>query len=113
MYQQFWRAGYRYLLLLLVMQCLTAAAFAQIKIAGRVTDETGAPLPGITVAVKNTRSGATTGVEGTYAINADLKPGAYTLVFTGIGFSTRETAITIDEGKSYTVNQQLAVSVET
>ena len=111
MYQQFWRAGCRYLLLLLVMQCLTAAAFAQIRIAGRVTDETGAPLPGITVAVKNTRSGATTGIEGTYVINADLKPGAYTLVFTGIGFSTREAAITIDESRSYTVNQQLTVSV--
>lgn len=111
MYQQFWRAGCRYLCLLLVMQCLTAAAFAQVKLSGKVTDEAGVPLPGITVTVKNTKSGATTGGEGTYVISADLKPGSYTLVFTGIGFSTSEARVTIGTAASYTVNQQLAVSV--
>ncbi|UPK69147.1 SusC/RagA family TonB-linked outer membrane protein [Chitinophaga filiformis] len=111
-YQLFRLARCRYLLLLLVLQCFTAfAAFAQVKLSGKVTDETGATLPGITVAIKGTKLGATTSVDGVYNINADLKPGSYTLVFTGIGFAPAESALTIGTATTYTLNQQLSTSV--
>ncbi|SFO96882.1 TonB-linked outer membrane protein, SusC/RagA family [Chitinophaga sp. YR627] len=112
MYQLFRLARCRYLLLLLVLQCFTAvAAFAQVKLSGKVTDETGASLPGITVAIRGTKLGATTSVDGNYTINADLKPGSYTLVFTGIGFAQKEGNVEIGSASSYTLNQQLATSV--
>ncbi len=70
MYQLFRLARCRYLLLLLVLQCFTAvAAFAQVKLSGKVTDETGATLPGITVAIRGTKLGATTSVDGNYTIS--------------------------------------------
>jgi TonB-linked SusC/RagA family outer membrane protein len=112
MYQLFRLARCRYLLLLLVLQCFTAvAAFAQVKLSGKVTDETGAPLPGITVAIRGTKLGTTTSVDGNYIMNADLKPGNYTVVFTGIGFVQKEAAIEIGSANFYTLHQQLATSV--
>ncbi|SDG57677.1 SusC/RagA family TonB-linked outer membrane protein [Chitinophaga filiformis] len=110
-YQLFRLARCRYLLLLLVMQCFTAFAFAQVKLSGKVTDETGATLPGITVTIKGTKLGATTSIDGIYTINADLKPGTYTLVFTGIGFTPKEDVVTVGNAASYTLNQQLTTSV--
>lgn len=111
-YSLFRRARGRYLLLLLVMQCFTAvAAFAQVKLSGKVTDETGASLPGITVAVKGTKSGATTNVDGVYTINAALQPGNYVLVFTGIGFAQKEGSVTVGSATAYVLNQQLSTSV--
>lgn len=111
MYQLFRHVKCRYLLLLLVMHSITAAAFAQVKLSGKVTDETGAPLPGITVAVKNTKLGTTTDGEGNYVLNADLQPGNYTVTYSGIGFSTRESTLVITTAKGYTLNAVLSESV--
>ncbi len=112
MYQLFRHARCRYLLLFLVMQCFTAAAaFAQVKLTGKVTDETGTPLPGITVAIKNTRSGAMTDVDGNFVINADLNPGTYTVSFSGIGFTPKQSELVIGTGKTYTLNTTLSSSV--
>lgn len=112
MYPLFRLASRRFLLLLLVLQCFTAvAAFAQVKLSGKVTDETGASLPGITVAIRGTKVGATTSVDGTYTITADLKPGSYTFVFTGIGFAQKDGVVEIGSASSYTLNQQLTTSV--
>lgn len=111
MYQLFRRVRCRYLLLLLVMHSLTAAAFAQVKLSGKVTDETGAPIPGITVAVKNTKFGTQTDADGNYVLTADLKPGNYTVVYSGIGFSAKESSLTITSASSYTVNTVLGTSV--
>lgn len=112
MYQLFRHVKCRYLLLFFVMQCLTAAAaFAQVKLTGKVTDETGTPLPGITVAIKNTKSGAMTDGDGNFVINADLKPGTYTVSFSGIGFAQKQSDLVIGTGKTYTLNTQLGTSV--
>jgi outer membrane receptor protein involved in Fe transport len=93
------------------MHCLTAAAFAQVKLSGKVTDETGTPIPGITVAVKNTKLGTKTDGEGNYVLNADLQPGNYTVVYSGIGFSAKENSLTITGASSYTLNTVLSTSV--
>ncbi|SFW69588.1 TonB-linked outer membrane protein, SusC/RagA family [Chitinophaga sancti] len=112
MYQLFRHLRCRYLLLFFIMQCFTAAAaFAQVKLTGKVTDEAGAALPGITVAIKNTRSGAMTDGDGNFVINADLKPGTYTISFSGIGFAPKQSDLVIGTGKTYTLNTQLGTSV--
>jgi len=112
MYQLFRHVRCRYLLLFFIMQCLTAAAaFAQVKLTGKVTDEAGTALPGITVAIKNTKSGAMTDGDGNFVINADLKPGTYTVSFSGIGFTPKQSDLVIGTGKTYTLNTQLGTSV--
>jgi TonB-linked SusC/RagA family outer membrane protein len=75
-------------------------------ITGTVTDEKGATLPGVTVALKNSKSLVTTNVNGKYSINAPLTG---TLVFTSIGMDPQEVKI----GGKNVVNVILNSSVTT
>ena len=72
---------------------------APITITGKVTDENGEPLPGVSVKFKGTNIGVTTNTEGVYSINAPDAVG--TLVFTYIGFTSQEV----------TINQRSAINV--
>ncbi|MGQ1785215.1 TonB-dependent receptor [Saccharicrinis sp. GN24d3] len=67
--------------------------FAQDQgiITGKVTDDTGQPLPGVTVVVKGTTNGAITDINGNYSIsglNSDN-----TLVFSFIGMVAQEIVV--------------------
>ncbi|MEY3249768.1 MAG: hypothetical protein RL742_1811, partial [Bacteroidota bacterium] len=54
-------------LLLLCILCATSSLIAQsYNVTGKVKDDNGEPLPGVTVVVKNTIKGTTTGRDGTY-----------------------------------------------
>jgi Ca-activated chloride channel family protein len=67
-------------------------AFAEsVAITGKVTDANGNPLPGVSVTVKGTSSGTTTGSDGSYKINID--PQTKTLVFSYIGYASIEEKI--------------------
>jgi len=61
-----------------------------ISITGRVTDETGLPVPGTTVTVKGTQTASMTDIDGNYQISA---PSNATLVFTFIGYQNLEVAV--------------------
>jgi TonB-linked SusC/RagA family outer membrane protein len=50
--------------------------------------EDGLPIPGVSVKVKGTNNGATTGANGAYSIK--VSSGVQTLIFTFIGYKTRE-----------------------
>ena len=83
------------LLPVIVMSFLLLAlqTFAQNKsISGKVTDNTGAPVAGVTVTVKGTNIATQTAADGTYKFN--VPDNASTLVFSAVGFGTQETAIT-------------------
>ncbi len=69
-----------------------AAPVIQEKVVtGKVTDETGAPLAGVTVTVAGTTTGVITGVQGEYRIQL---PSAHnTLWFSMIGFEPAEQAV--------------------
>ncbi|MDO6432051.1 SusC/RagA family TonB-linked outer membrane protein [Flavitalea sp. BT771] len=70
----------------------TLTAFSQTKtITGKVSDDKGAPIQGATVAVKGTKSGASTGLDGTYRIT--VPAGASTLVISSVGYKSQEVAI--------------------
>jgi TonB-dependent starch-binding outer membrane protein SusC len=58
------------------------------QISGRVTAATGDPLPGVTVLLKGTTTGATTNPNGEYTLTVPEAPGI--LVFSYIGFGTQE-----------------------
>ncbi|WP_316636237.1 SusC/RagA family TonB-linked outer membrane protein [uncultured Flavobacterium sp.] len=65
-------------------------AFAQEKkITGIVSDKAGIPLPGVSVLVKGTKSGAQTDFDGKYSIKAES---SQTLIFSYIGMKTQEVA---------------------
>ncbi|MDB5262149.1 MAG: SusC/RagA family TonB-linked outer membrane protein, partial [Adhaeribacter sp.] len=71
---------------------VTAGAWAQSNtIKGRVTDDKGEGLPGVTVLIKGTTNGTTTDATGTYTLNAPNGNG--TLVVSFIGYLTKEVAI--------------------
>ena len=74
-------------------------------IKGRVLDESGQPLPGVTIIVKGSNKGTTTDIDGNFTISADL--GA-TLQFSYVGLKTQEIKIT---GK--TINVTLIGNGET
>ncbi|GAB3888846.1 TonB-dependent receptor [Spirosoma agri] len=62
-----------------------------VTVSGRVTSsDDGSPLPGVTVQVKGSQRGTTTDSQGSYRLNA---PSNGTLVFSFIGYTTRESAI--------------------
>lgn len=60
-------------------------------VSGRVTDASGVPIPGATVAVKGTHKGTITDTNGNYTINE--VPGDAVIVFSFVGMKTQETAI--------------------
>lgn len=69
-----------------------SSAYAQTReVSGRVTDASGAPLPGISVLVKGTKSGTTTDASGNFSIQ--VKEGA-TLVISGASYDAVEVKAT-------------------
>jgi TonB-linked SusC/RagA family outer membrane protein len=78
-------------------------------VSGRVTDTSGAPMPGVTIVIKGTTNGTITDIDGKYRLNN--LPGNVSLQFSFVGMKTREVAV---EGKSV-VNMQMeeeAVGIE-
>lgn len=61
------------------------------KITGKVTDEEGMPLPGVTVLIKGTQLGTATDGDGNYQLTVPAQ--GHALVFTMVGMETREETI--------------------
>lgn len=88
----------RVLSFLLAGFLLLGAAWAQTTVSGKVLDESGDPLEGVTVLIKGTTSGAFTDTEGNFKLQ--VPEGSKTLIFTMVGRATIEEAI---GGSSMTV----------
>jgi TonB-linked SusC/RagA family outer membrane protein len=73
----------------------------QAPVSGVVKDETGLPLPGVSVKVKGTTRGTQTDVNGNYTL--DVQTGEV-LVFTYVGYATKEVTV----GTGDTANVVLA-----
>ncbi|MFV8354438.1 TonB-dependent receptor domain-containing protein [Flavobacterium sp. XS2P14] len=83
---------------------LNQNAVAEI-IKGRVVDEKGDSLPGVTVLVKGTKKGTTTDIDGSYTINAEIGD---VLQFSYVGLETKSVTVT-----GTTLNVTLTGSGET
>ena len=53
---------------LLALSIFSISIFAQIKIAGSITDDLGEPLPFATIAVRGTTIGTTSDMEGLFVL---------------------------------------------
>ncbi|GAB1856380.1 TonB-dependent receptor [Flavobacteriaceae bacterium MHTCC 0001] len=77
--------------LTLLLAFVVHASFAQENmVSGIVSDESGLPLPGTTVLIKGTTTGASTDFDGKYSIKASE---GSTLVFSFIGYVTKEVIV--------------------
>jgi len=72
--------------------CMVQTAVAQEKraVKGTVRDAQGAAIPGVTVGVKHTATGAVTGPDGVFHLNASEQD---TLVISFIGYDKKEIAV--------------------
>lgn len=62
-----------------------------LTVSGSITDDSGQPLPGVSVLEKGTANGATTDVDGRYTIQVANE--SATLVFSFIGFQSQEITV--------------------
>ncbi|MDE2711979.1 MAG: TonB-dependent receptor [Acidobacteriota bacterium] len=91
------------------------AAAQETGISGRVTDQTGAALPGVTVeaestALSNGNAVTVTDGEGRYLLD-DLDGGAYSVSFTLSGFEAFvQTGVTVASGQPAMVDAVLALA---
>lgn len=78
--------------LVLLMVLMTGMAFAQQKtVTGKVVDESGSSIPGVSVLAKGTTVGTVTDIDGKYNLNVPSK--AEILVFGFVGMISQEVSI--------------------
>src|SRR6478609_5521841 len=99
---------------LLALLLLPASAWAQVSLAGVVTDNSGAVLPGVTVEaaspalIEKVRTAVTDG-SGRYRLES-LQPGQYSVTFSLAGFSSQKReGVTLTGTGVITVNGEMKV----
>ncbi len=70
---------------------LAAGKQQAVTVTGRVTNENGEGLPGVTVVLKGTTTGTSSDINGNFSLNVPQTGG--TLVLSFIGYTTQEVAI--------------------
>src|ERR1044072_3442707 len=83
----------RNVLLISLISLFAISSMAQnnFPVTGKITDNAGAPLQGVTVQVKGSMIATSTGKEGTFSINAPS--GKSVLVFSSVGYASKEVPI--------------------
>src|SRR5690349_12460604 len=96
------------LLLKITLSCMTMlfwsiGLYAQTNrtISGTVKDETGTPLPSVSIVVKNSKAATSTNAEGKYAIQAAE---GNTIQFSYIGYIIKE--VVVGSGSTINVNME-------
>ena len=65
---------------------------ADLTVSGRITDEKGETLPGVSVVIKGTTKGTTTDTDGKFRLSVP-ETGNVTLVFSFVGYASQEVAV--------------------
>ena len=108
------RLKMRHLAALALVFLIPALATAQEsgKVAGTVTDQSGAVLPGVNVTLKSveraTVRSTVTNAQGEYVF-ASIVPGNYEITAELSGFSKKQTRTTVAVGATVAINVQMAV----
>lgn len=93
-----------FFLLILFLSVITVGAQQRTTVTGKVTDNTGVGLPGVSVLEKGTMNGTVTNLDGNYTVT--VSPTS-TLVFSFIGFVSQEIAV----GPQTNINVMLSEEV--
>jgi|GEM_PF-1952807 len=112
------RAGIYFACALVLLLCMVVPLHAQTvsgTITGQVTDASGAIIPGVAVAIKNTDTGdarnTVSNGAGIFSVPA-LPPGPYTINVSGKGFSTETSTLVLSIGQTVSINFKLKVGTE-
>src|ERR1044071_9898424 len=96
-------------LIVLVLLCLFRPGDAlgqERRVAGKVSNEDGSPLPGVNVIVKsNPSNGTITDAEGNFSVS--IASDDATLVFSFIGLATQEVAVGTQTSLNVTMQENL------
>lgn len=95
---------FRKILMIAILMSSALLAHAQVAVKGKVVDELGKGLPGVSVVLKGTSTGVSTIENGSYTIQVPDKSSV--LVFSYIGYTSKEVVV----GNQTTVNVNLAPS---
>lgn len=79
------------------------ASKVAVSVKGRITDEKGEGLPGVSILVKGKTVGTTSNLDGTYSLN--VPSSGDILVFSFVGYITKEVVV----GNQSTIDIQLEV----
>ncbi|KAA5827455.1 TonB-dependent receptor [Algibacter amylolyticus] len=94
------------LLQVLALFFITFAGAQNIDISGNVQDETGLPIPGANIIVKNTTRGTTTDFDGNFILTGVEK--GTTIMVTFIGYVTKEIVISNNNNLAIKLQEDLA-----
>ncbi|MEO6915488.1 MAG: SusC/RagA family TonB-linked outer membrane protein, partial [Chitinophagaceae bacterium] len=82
---------YKKLLAVFIFVASSLVGLAQKSFSGKILDSTGAPIPGATISVSNSRKGTSSGPDGSFTINA---PANASISVTAIGFLKAQATLT-------------------
>jgi len=77
----------------------------QQTVAGKITDNTGAPVPGANIIIKGTTSGTVSDFEGNYTLNATSED---ILIYSSVGFLSQERIV----GAKSVIDLVLAIDIQ-
>ncbi len=81
-----------------ILSCLlllcSFSAFSQIR--GKITDDSGIPLPMVSVLIENTYNGTSSNEAGDFELNVKT-PGKYVIIFQSLGFKTKKITVNADK----------------
>jgi TonB-dependent SusC/RagA subfamily outer membrane receptor len=101
------KANYNFLLAILLL-LITQISFAQVQsVSGVVTDQSGVPIPGVNVVVKNNKTGTQTDLDGKYSIKAKLGD---ILIFSFVGMT--ETTFKVGSSSTADIKMQDGVKLQ-
>lgn len=98
---------YKRTVVMLLLSFICLASFAQVNISGKVTNDKGEGIAGVSVTLKRSTSGTFTNAEGSYTLSTNVRQGAATVVFSAIGYKSREKQLSIGTSASYQLDAQL------
>lgn len=104
-------------LLLSVLLFLGLAALSQVTVSGKIKDNKGKPIPGISITLKDTYDGSVSDSSGNFSFTTAEK-GAHTIEITGVGYHSyttsvelKNTPVTIDVSLKEKLDELKAVIV--
>ncbi|MGB5420153.1 SusC/RagA family TonB-linked outer membrane protein [Algibacter sp.] len=94
------------LLLVSALFFMSFASAQSLDISGNVQDETGFPIPGANIIVKNTSKGAVTDFDGNFSLTGIEKGSTITVSY--IGYVTKEVVVTNNNKLTIQLQEDLA-----
>ncbi|MDN5202378.1 SusC/RagA family TonB-linked outer membrane protein [Fulvivirgaceae bacterium BMA10] len=103
---EFNQKGWIILLVVMMIQILPSHAQEQTTVSGKVTDENGEPLTGVSIFIDGTTQGTTSGLEGEFSIQVKI---GEVLVFQMLGMETIKRSINNNAPLSISLKEETSI----